>query len=164
MVRLLSIVAASAFLLDQGSKYVVLHILNLPDHIVIDVASPFLRFVMAWNRGVNFGLMASDADLTRWALVAISLVISAVIFVWAKRRSDHWFAIGAGLVIGGAVGNAIDRIIYGAVADFLNMSCCGIVNPFSFNVADIAIFGGAALLILRSGDPKPETTEQTRGS
>lgn len=158
MVRLLSIVAASAFLLDQGSKYVVLHILNLPDHVVIDVASPFLRFVMAWNRGVNFGIMASDADLTRWGLVVISVAISIVIFVWARQRADKWFAIGAGLVIGGALGNALDRVFYGAVADFLNMSCCGIVNPFSFNVADIAIFGGAGLLILRSGDPKPKQT------
>lgn len=156
MVRLMSIVAGAAFLLDQGSKYVVLHILSLPDFLVIDVAPPFLRFVMAWNRGVNFGLMASDADLTRWGLVILSLVISAVIFVWARRRMDKWFAIGAGLVIGGALGNAIDRIVYGAVADFLNMSCCGIVNPFSFNVADISIFAGAAFLILRSGETKSD--------
>lgn len=155
MVRLLSVVALAAFLLDQGSKYVVLHVLNLPSHIVIDVASPFLRFVMAWNRGVNFGIMASDADLARWALVVLSIAISVAIFIWARRRTDKWFAIGAGLVIGGALGNAIDRVVYGAVADFLNMSCCGIVNPFSFNVADVAIFGGAALLILRSGDAKP---------
>ena len=155
MVRLLSIVSVFAFLLDQGSKYVVLHIMNLPDHLVIDVASPFLRFAMAWNRGVNFGILASEAELTRWGLVVISIAISIAIFIWAKRRADKWFAIGAGLIIGGALGNAIDRVIYGAVADFLNMSCCGIRNPYSFNVADIAIFGGAALLILFSGDPKP---------
>jgi signal peptidase II len=155
VVKVLSIVCVAAFLLDQGSKYVVLYTLNLPDHLVIDVAPPFLRFVMAWNRGMNFGILASEADLTRWGLVIISIAISVVIFIWARRRADMWFAIGAGLVIGGALGNAIDRVIYGAVADFLNMSCCGIVNPFSFNVADVAIFGGAALLILRSGDPKP---------
>ncbi len=158
MSRILSLVAGSAFLLDQVSKYVALYIMRLPDFLVIDVAPPFLRFVMAWNRGINFGLGASDAGFMRWALVIVSIAISAAIIVWAKRRADKWFAIGAGLVVGGALGNAIDRVIYGAVADFLNMSCCGIVNPYSFNVADIAIFAGAGLLIWRSGDEKPKTS------
>ena len=155
MIRLLTLVAGAAFLLDQVSKYVVLHILRLPDVLVIDVAPPFLRFVMAWNRGINFGLGASDGAVMRWALVIVSVAISVGIVIWARRRTDRWFTIGAGLVVGGAIGNAVDRVIYGAVADFLNMSCCGIINPYSFNIADIAIFGGAALLILRSGDEKP---------
>jgi len=64
--------------------------------------------------------------------------------------------LGAGLVVGGAIGNALDRVIYGAVADFLNMSCCGLNNPYVFNVADIAIFAGAGLLIWHSGDQKSE--------
>ena len=69
-----------------------------------------------------------------------------------------WFSVGAGLVVGGAIGNVIDRVLYGAVADFLNMSCCGIVNPFVFNVADIAIFAGAGVLILLSGEKKAENS------
>ena len=63
--------------------------------------------------------------------------------------------VGAGLLVGGALGNVIDRLRFGAVADFLNMSCCGIRNPFAFNIADVAIFAGVALLVLysaRSGE------------
>lgn len=161
MMRLLGLVAIIAFVLDQVSKYLVLHVLRLPDVLVIDVAPPLLRFVMAWNRGVNFGLGASDGSLMRWALVVISVAISIGVVIWARRRTDKWFIIGAGLVVGGALGNAVDRVLYGAVADFLNTSCCGLVNPYSFNVADIAIFGGAALLILRSGDDKPAGNGQT---
>lgn len=155
--RLLALVAAIIFVVDQASKYAVVHGLNLIEVGRIEIAPPFLNFVMAWNRGINFGLGASGADWVRWALIVVSLVISAAVIVWAARRREMWLSIGAGLVVGGALGNVIDRIVYGAVADFLNMSCCGIVNPFVFNVADIAIFAGAALLILLSGDKKAET-------
>jgi signal peptidase II len=82
----------------------------------------------------------------RWGLIVISVAISAVLAWWARRRASVPIAWGAGLVIGGALGNAWDRVQYGAVADFLNMSCCGIANPFAFNVADIAIFCGAVLI------------------
>ena len=107
---------------------------------------------MAWNRGVNFGLMAGG-ESTRWLLVALALGISVWVAVWltgpgpgAGRRSR------AGCSIGGALGNTVDRVLYGAVADFLNMSCCGIENPYAFNVADIAIFLGAVgLAVLGSG-------------
>jgi len=58
--------------------------------------------------------------------------------------------LACGAIIGGALGNAWDRVVYGAVADYLNVSCCGIVNPYSFNVADVWIFGGAAFLVLAS--------------
>ena len=152
--RVLVLVAAIILVIDQASKYLVVHGLNLIETGRIDVFPPYLNFVMAWNRGVNFGLGASGADWARWALVAISLAISIAIVVWAARRADYWFSVGAGFVVGGALGNVIDRVQYGAVADFLNMSCCGIVNPFVFNVADIAIFAGAAALIMMSGEKK----------
>ncbi len=152
--KALAIVAILIFALDQGSKYLVVHALNLIEIGRIDVFPPFLNFVMAWNRGINFGLGASGADWVRWALIAVSLVISLAVIVWAARRREFLFSIGAGFVVGGALGNVIDRVQYGAVADFLNMSCCGINNPFVFNVADIAIFVGAALLIVLSGEKK----------
>ena len=157
--RPLALVAAIILILDQVSKYAVVHGLNLIEIGRIEVAPPFLNFVMAWNRGINFGLGASGADWARWALVIISLAISVAVVVWAARRDEMWFSIGAGLVVGGAIGNVIDRVLYGAVADFLNMSCCGINNPFVFNVADIAIFGGAAVLILMSGEKKTEASD-----
>ena len=155
--RRLAFVAAVILIVDQVSKYAVVHGLNLIEVGRIEVAPPFLNFVMAWNRGVNFGLGASGADWARWALIGVSLAISVAVVIWAARRDERWFSIGAGLVVGGALGNVIDRIQYGAVADFLNMSCCGIVNPFVFNVADIAIFAGAAVLILMSGEKKTES-------
>ncbi len=155
--KALTIVAAVILMLDQGSKYYVVHTLNLIEIGRIDVYPPFLNFIMAWNRGINFGLGASGADCARWALIAVSLVIAIAVVVWAAKRQEFWFSIGAGFVVGGALGNVIDRVQYGAVADFLNMSCCGINNPFVFNVADIAIFAGAALLIVMSGEKKVET-------
>ena len=78
-----------------------------------------------------------------------SLAISAWVFLWVRREPGNRMAqISAGILIGGALGNVIDRLIYGAVADFLNMSCCGIANPYAFNIADVAIFAGAIALVL----------------
>lgn len=137
------------FVIDQITKYGVVFGLGLKDRIAIDVLPPFLNFRMAWNRGVNFGLFAHDADVMRWVLTGLALAISVGVAVWARNHPQSLITnISAGLLIGGAFGNAIDRIMLGAVADFLNMSCCGIHNPFSFNVADIAIFAGAIGLIL----------------
>lgn len=152
--RVLAVVAAFILILDQATKYLVVHALNLIEVGRIDVFPPYLNFIMAWNRGINFGLGASGADWVRWLLIAVSIAISIAVVVWAKKRDEFGFNIGAGFVVGGAVGNVIDRVQYGAVADFLNMSCCGINNPFVFNVADIAIFVGAALLILMSGEKR----------
>lgn len=159
--RALALVAAIILVLDQASKFYVVHTLNLIEVGRIDVYPPFLNFIMAWNQGINFGVFASNADWARWALIGVSLAISVAVVIWAARRGEHWFSVGAGLVVGGALGNVIDRVQYGAVADFLNMSCCGINNPFVFNIADIAIFAGAALLILMSGDKKD--LEATKG-
>ena len=77
------------------------------------------------------------------------------VWLWVRREEPgRWAQISAGLLVGGALGNVIDRVIYGAVADFLNMSCCGIENPYAFNVADISIFAGAIGLILFTGGSK----------
>ncbi|GKY86783.1 lipoprotein signal peptidase [Sinisalibacter aestuarii] len=141
--------------LDQITKAGVVHLLDLKTRGQIDVLPPFLTFRMAWNRGVNFGLGASDHDVMRWVLIGVALIISALLIWWARRDGFGRAAqIFAGLLVGGAIGNVIDRVLYGAVADFLNMSCCGIVNPWSFNVADIGVFLGAVGLALFSGTGK----------
>ena len=153
--RIATITALATFALDQVTKLTVVHGLNLIERGVIEVMPPFLVFRMAWNRGINFGLLANDADLVRWGLILISLAISAWVWVWVRRETPgRWAQISAGLLVGGALGNVIDRIVYGAVADFLNMSCCGFENPYAFNVADIAIFAGAAGLVLFTGGGK----------
>lgn len=144
------------FLLDQGSKWLVVHWMDLRGLGRIDVAPPFLVLRMAWNYGVNFGLMAGDSQLTRWALIAVALLISGAVLWWTHREPGGiWQKVAAGLLVGGALGNVIDRLLYGAVADFLNMSCCGIDNPFAFNVADIAIFAGALGMIIFTPGKKP---------
>jgi|TARA_B110000503_G_scaffold116222_1_gene175126 signal peptidase II len=141
------------FLLDQVTKYIVLYPLDLQTRLSIDLLPPFLNLRMAKNRGVNFGLFA-DADM-RWVLIGIAIVISALVLYWvSKEKVGKWAYISAGLLVGGALGNVVDRIIYGWVADFLNMSCCGIENPYAFNVADIAIFVGAMGLVAFTGDSK----------
>ncbi|SHI82963.1 signal peptidase II [Wenxinia saemankumensis] len=143
--------ALVVFVVDQLTKYVVVHLLNLAQRQAIDVFPPFLNFRMAWNRGVNFGLL-SGADM-RWVLIAIAVGVSALVLVWVWRgQGSRWMHLSAGLLVGGALGNVLDRLLYGAVADFLNMSCCGIDNPFAFNVADIAVFAGALGLVFFTGD------------
>ncbi|MEM9198558.1 MAG: signal peptidase II [Pseudomonadota bacterium] len=140
--------AVVIFALDQAIKLLVVVYLDLARRGSLDVLPPFLNLRMAWNRGVNFGLFASEDVLARWALVALALAICVGLAVWLRNATGWRVPLFAGAVIGGALGNALDRAIYGAVADFLNMSCCGVINPFSFNVADVAIFAGVAGLLI----------------
>lgn len=135
------------FLADQATKWFVVHWLDLADRLQIEVLPPWLSFRMAWNRGVNFGIGAG-LDM-RWVLIGVALAISGFVIWWvARERAGRWIQIAGGLLVGGALGNVVDRILYGAVADFLNMSVPGIENPYSFNIADIAVFAGAAGLVL----------------
>jgi len=148
------------FLADQLSKYLVVHWLDLANVGRIEVFPPFLVFRMAWNTGVNFGLL-SGADM-RWVLIVVALAITGAVLVWVRREGGtHWMQIGAGLLVGGAIGNVVDRLIYGSVADFLNMSCCGIDNPYAFNIADSAIFLGAILLVIFGGKDESGARHKT---
>jgi signal peptidase II len=154
--RLFYWIAGCVFVLDQATKYYVVHMMDLRLVGRIDVFPPYLNLRMAWNTGINFGLMSGDAALTRWILIAVALLISGVILWWVHREPlTGWQRFTAGLLLGGALGNVVDRLIYGAVADFLNMSCCGIDNPYAFNVADIAVFAGAIGLVLAPGAKNP---------
>jgi signal peptidase II len=148
--------AAATFGIDQALKAAIVQGLDLINRGEIDVLPPILNLRMAWNYGVNFGLFAGQSDTVRWVLITIALVISAWVIWWMRKERGNWKAeVSGGLLVGGALGNVIDRIVYGAVADFLNMSCCGIENPYAFNVADIAIFAGAlGLVFFASGEPK----------
>ncbi|MGR3290225.1 MAG: signal peptidase II [Paracoccaceae bacterium] len=147
--------ALAVVILDQASKVLVVHLLDLKSVGSIEVLPPFLNFRMAWNQGINFGLFSNHSDFTRWFLITIAAVIATWVAIWVhKERPGRAGQISAGLLIGGAVGNVIDRLLYGAVADFLNMSCCGFDNPFAFNIADVAIFAGAIGLIFFTGQKK----------
>lgn len=137
------------FAIDQISKVAVVHWMDLGNRMAIDVFPPLLNLRMGWNYGINFGLFSGGSDMGRWVLIALALGIVFFVLRWVHRDPPGRLGlISAGLLTGGALGNVVDRIVYGAVADFLNMSCCGISNPFVFNVADIAIFAGAFGLVL----------------
>lgn len=143
---------------DQFTKWLVVEQMNLRVVKAIDFI-PFLNFRMAWNPGVNFGLLSADTEMGRWLLIGFTGTISVALLaaaLWSRRSLS---AIGLGIAAGGAIGNLIDRFTYGAVADFINMSGFGIRNPWSFNVADIAIFVGFGFLLWpapkTSSDPQP---------
>ena len=111
--------------------------------------APFADFVVVWNRGVSYGLLQQDGALGRWLLVALSVGASIALGFWMRRAGTRLLALSLGLIIGGAVGNAIDRIQYGYVVDFIDFSGTG-VFPWVFNIADSAITVGVVLLIIDS--------------
>ena len=153
--RLMFWAGFAAFMCDQASKYLVVHAMELSRIRAIDVLPPLLNFRYGENRGINFGLFDSGSDAMRWVLIVFSLIVCVVVAVWVIRsHARPVMLLSAGLLIGGALGNVVDRLIYGYVLDFLNMSCCGIDNPFVFNVADVFIFAGAAGLVLFEGRSK----------
>jgi len=151
--RILIFAAIGATLFDQISKYLVVHVMNLGQVRSIDVWPPILNFRYGENRGINFGLLDGGADWTRWILIGFSLLVVLAVLYWIRRShaQSGGMQFSAGLMVGGALGNVSDRLVFGYVQDFLNMSCCGFNNPYVFNVADVFIFAGAAGLILFDG-------------
>jgi len=109
---------------------------------------------MAWNKGINFGLFEGDSVVQAYLLTAISIVISIVFCIWLRNSTIFIIHMLAALVVGGALGNAIDRLLHGAVADFINVTCCGFRNPYSFNLADVFIFIGLIGLLVFKFDEK----------
>ena len=135
------------FILDQLTKFFVVHILDLSGRLSITVISGFINFKMAWNEGINFGLFANSSEIMRIVLIIVSILICIGIFFWAIKQNSLFLLIFSSAIFGVPLGNVVDRIIYGAVADFLNITCCGIYNPYSFNIADISIFFGVVGII-----------------
>ncbi len=146
-------VAGIIFLLDRITKWIVVDYLDLASRYYIEVYPPYINFAMAWNRGMNFGLFNGEGALTRIILIVLAVAIIIGVAIWVRNKPGWMVPLSAGLLIGGAIGNVVDRFIYGAVADFLNVTCCGINNPYAFNIADISIFAGAFGLLL-FGDKK----------
>ena len=132
---------------DQVSKWWVVFYLQLSTKFRIDLNNQFLNFHMAWNKGINFGLFESESLTQVYFLFLVSVSISIALFLWVRKTKNFAIQLSSALVIGGAVGNAIDRLLYGSVADFINLTCCGVRNPFSFNLADVFIFIGIIGLI-----------------
>jgi len=162
-VRVIFWAAFAAFLIDQISKYVVIHIMELARIRSIDVLPPVLNLRYGENRGINFGLFGDGSEASRWILIGLAVVICLAVLIWARRNADTWRAqASVGLLVGGALANVVDRLIYGYVLDFLNNSCCGFVNPFVYNIADIFIFAGALGLIFFTGEATPPSKSGPR--
>lgn len=130
------------FFLDQVSKFWILKIVNLDERPPIQI-TPFADLAMAWNEGVSYGLLTTHAQ---GLLVGMSLLISGVLWIWLARAATVLAAASLGLIVGGAMGNALDRLLHGAVADFVHLHW-GSWSWYVFNVADIAIVAGVVLLV-----------------
>ncbi|WP_454915503.1 signal peptidase II [Xanthobacter sediminis] len=107
--------------------------------------TPFLDLVALWNAGISYGLFP-QGETGRWVLVAIKVVAALAFAVWLTRSRRPLEALALGLLIGGAIGNAVDRVVYGAVFDFISLHVSG-YRWYVFNVADIAVVGGVGLLL-----------------
>ncbi|HEX2800576.1 MAG TPA: signal peptidase II [Phenylobacterium sp.] len=137
--------AAAVVVLDQAVKHWILDTLHLPELASVPVVGP-LKLTMVWNEGVSFGLFQAGHDVVRWGLAAFSIVVALVLAGWVRRTERALFALAIGLVMGGAVGNVIDRIRFGAVVDFVDVTALRF--PWVFNVADSAISVGIGVLLL----------------
>lgn len=138
-------VAVLAFIADQFTKWLILSVVNLDERSPVRVTS-FLDFTMAWNEGVSYSLFATHRQ--GW-LIALSLSLTVLLWHWLAKAITRTSAFALGLVIGGALGNALDRYLHGAVADFVHFHI-GRWSWYIFNVADIAIVAGVVLMIYDS--------------
>ena len=138
-------IALLVMLLDQASKWVILTKVMVPPH-VIEVL-PFFNLVLTFNHGVSFGLFSGEADWQPYLLSALAVAISIGLFVWLAKQPSRHLAIAVGLIVGGAIGNVVDRLRISAVVDFLDFHWAGWHWP-AFNLADSAITLGVISILL----------------
>ncbi len=138
------VVAVLVVVLDQAFKLWIVSDIMVPPR-VIEVTS-FFNIVMVWNQGVSFGMFGNDSPWTQVVLAGVALAMAAVLAVWLSRTNRRVMAWPLGMIIGGALGNVIDRARFGAVADFLDFHYAGYHWP-AFNIADIGITVGVVLLV-----------------
>jgi signal peptidase II len=139
---------------DLAVKWYIHQIIMQPPQTI--TLTSFFNLVMHWNRGVSFGLLYHEYDYMPYLLSALAMVIVAALLVWLWRTHDRMLAYGLGAVIGGAIGNVVDRLLYGAVRDFFDFHVAGWHWP-AFNIADSAIVIGVGLILLDGLVKKPES-------
>jgi signal peptidase II len=150
--------ALSALIIDQAHKLSMLFVFGWQEGERLAL-TPFLDHVLVWNRGISYGLFQQDTAFGQWALLGIKLAIILGLMIWMFRTPDKRLGIALGLIIGGALGNSVDRAAYGAVADFFHFHI-GSFSWYVFNLADCAIVGGVALLVYDSVFPKRAALEK----
>ena len=137
--------AAAVFALDQAIKLWALFVFDLAAKGRVAVL-PLFDLVLIWNRGISYGLFQQESEFGRWALIAIHVAASIAITFWIAREREAVSSFGLALILGGAVGNGLDRILYGAVVDYALLHW-GDVTWYVFNLADAAIVAGVVLLL-----------------
>jgi len=141
-------VALITLILDQATKIYAYRVLDLPVNEPL-VLTPFLNLIVVWNRGISYGLFQQDGDWGRWTLIVVSILASIGLSIWIRRTRAKLLAASLGLIVGGAIGNVIDRLWYGAVFDFIQFHV-GDWSWYVFNVADAAIVAGVIGLLYDS--------------
>ncbi len=144
-------VAAIACLVDQASKLYLLFVVDLANHPIR--LGPFFDFILTKNTGISYGLFQTQGALGQWVLLGFKALAVVLLWLWLTRAKDWLTALSLGLIIGGAVGNAIDRLAYGWVADFVLFhvsSGTWRFNWYVFNLADVAIVAGVVGLLYES--------------
>lgn len=141
---ILAVTASLAFLFDQASKWIMLlGVMETPRTVEV---LPFFNLVLTYNRGVSFGILASDLWWKPYFLIAVALSVVGGLLWWVRGQEARLPRLGVGLIVGGAFGNILDRLIHPGVVDFLDFHAAGYHWP-AFNVADSCIFIGVALLL-----------------
>ena len=146
------IAAIVTLILDQASKLWLLYVFDLAHRGAVRV-TPFFDLVLAWNVGISFGWFQTDNQFAQVVLITIKAVAVIVLGIWMARSSTLLATVALGLIIGGAVGNGIDRFLHGAVVDFalFHLEIGGkTFNWYVFNLADVAIVAGVAALLYDS--------------
>jgi signal peptidase II len=155
MLRLGLAIAAAVAVIDQLVKWWIIDWL-VEQRGYVEIL-PFFNLVMVWNRGVSFGLLG-DSDVAPFLMAGVAGVVVIGLVIWLARVEERLLAASIGLIIGGALGNIVDRLVHGAVADFVDLHAGGYHWP-AFNVADAAITVGVAIMLIdsllnRRGEPK----------
>ena len=146
------IAAIAVLILDQASKVWLLFVFDIAHRGAVQV-TPFFDLVLAWNVGISFGWFQNDSQIAQISLMVIKAVAVIVLAIWMARSRTPIATLALGLIIGGAVGNGIDRFAYGAVVDFalFHLQIGGnTYNWYVFNLADVAIVAGVAALLYDS--------------
>ena len=146
------IVAVAAMAIDQASKVWLLFGFGIGTRSPVRI-TPFFDVVLAWNKGISYGLFQQEGAVGQWVLMGIKVAAVIMLWIWLARVKLRLTAAALGLIIGGAIGNAIDRFTYGAVADFFFFhvnTATWSFNWYVFNLADVAIVAGVAGLLYES--------------
>ena len=140
--------AVLTYAVDQLHKWYMLGPFDIFARQPVNVL-PGFDLVMVWNYGISYGWFASHSQFVRWTLIGLSLTVSVALVIWLAQQVKPLLAAAIGLVLGGALANATDRLVHGAVADFFHLYA-GNFSWYVFNIADVAIVAGVAVLMYDS--------------